>query len=64
MKYIPIAPDQPLIENMQTNAAMADDYWIDQDGDIYTPRPGDHAAELADDWGIDYETALVFCNCD
>lgn len=64
MQYIPVTPDQPLIENMQTHAAMADSYWIDQEGDLYLPRPGDHAAQLAEDWGIDYETALVFCNCD
>ena len=47
-----------------TTAAM-DEVWIDQEGDFFlSPRPGDHAAELAEEWGIDYATALVFCNCD
>lgn len=46
-------------------ATTADDYWQDQDGDFFiSPRPGDHAAELAEEWGIDYSSALVFCNCD
>lgn len=35
-----------------------------QENDFYLPRPGDHAAELAEEWGIDYSSALVFCNCD
>ena len=47
-----------------TTAAM-DDAWHDQEGDFFiSPRPGDHAAQLAEDWGIDYSSALVFCNCD
>ena len=32
--------------------------------DFYTPQPGAEAAELAEEWEIDYATALVFCNCD
>lgn len=35
-----------------------------QECEFFLSRPGDHAAELAEDWGIDYQTALVFCNCD
>ena len=47
-----------------TTAAM-EDAWQDQEGDFFiSPRPGDHAAQLAEEWEIDYETALVFCNCD
>jgi hypothetical protein len=29
-----------------------------------TDRPGDHAAALAEDWGVSYSDALVYYNCD
>jgi hypothetical protein len=29
-----------------------------------TDRPGDHAAALAEEWGVSYSDALVYCNCD
>lgn len=29
-----------------------------------TDRPGDHAAALAEEWGVSYSEALVHCNCD
>ena len=38
-KYIPITPENPLIENMQNHAAMADEYWIDQDDNITLTNP-------------------------
>lgn len=37
---------QTLIENMQSNAAMADDHWIDQDDNITLTNPDDLAAAM------------------
>lgn len=37
---------QTLIENMQSNAAMADDYWVDQNDNITLTHPNDIAAAM------------------